>query len=87
MGRNVLTPDPLRSDRQWEQFYHFDIPGLEDTELTDELYALRPLLWGLPSDHWLRERVTALEVEVSKRQKDTRIEFSKKPKQASGVRL
>ena len=83
-----LVPDPLQSDRQYERFYHEDIPALEDGELTDELYALRPLLWGLDSGHWLRERVLMLEKELSKRQHDTRYKFSKpKPKPAEGVKL
>lgn len=64
---DILTPDPLQSDRQYNRFYHLDLSDLEGRELTDELYALRPLLWELPSDHWLRERVSRLEREVAKR--------------------
>ena len=83
-----LIPDPFHSDRQYERFYHEDIPALEDGELIDELYALRPLLWRLDPEHWLRERVMMLEKELSKRQHDTRYKFSKpKPKLAKGVKL
>jgi hypothetical protein len=64
---NVLTPNPVNSDGQYARFYHLDIERLEDTQLTDELYALRPLLWGLPSDHWLRKRVRMLEAETGRR--------------------
>ena len=83
-----LIPDHLSSDQQYERFYHFDIEGLADTELTDELYALRPLLWGLSPDHWLRERVKMLEAELTKR-RYTGHEFrgQPKPKQAAGVTL
>jgi len=85
---NGLVPDPLNSDRQYYQFYHLDLPDLDDTELTDELYTLRPLLRRLPLEHWLRERVKMLEKELSKRQRNTRYKFSKpKPKPAEGVKL
>ena len=66
---NPLIPDPISSDKQYARFHHLDIEGFEDFELVDELYALRPLLWGLPSDHWLRKRVAALESELRKREK------------------
>lgn len=62
-----LVPIPLSSLEQYYRFHHIDIPCLKDNELTDELYALRSLLWGLPDDHWLRERVRMLEHELSKR--------------------
>lgn len=64
---NVLIPDPLNSDAQFARFYHFDLSDLDDTELLDELNCLRPLLWGLPVDHWLRQRVQALERELTSR--------------------
>lgn len=67
MDRDILIPDPLRSSGQYDRFYYLDIPELDDISLTDELYALRPLLWGLPADHWLRERVSMLETELRKR--------------------
>lgn len=66
-----LIPNPLDTDRQYERYHHLDTEGLEDTNLRDELNALCPLLRGLPADHWLRERVTALEAEISKRSGDT----------------
>jgi hypothetical protein len=86
--RGALVPDPLQSDRQYIRFYHLDIPSLEDTELTDELYALQPLLWELDSEHWLRERVENLEAELAKR-RYTGHEFrgQPKPKLAEGVKL
>ena len=89
VARDVLIPDPLSSDRQYERFYHLDLPELEDTELKDELHYLRPLVWGLPVEHWLRERVKALEAETSKRRYNTGYEFrgQPKPKPAEGVKL
>ena len=89
MARDILIPDPLSSDQQYTRFYHLDLPELEDTELTDELYALRPLLWGLPAEHWLRERVKMLEHELAKRRGDTTYKVSRqpKPKQAEEVTL
>ena len=85
---NALVPDAFLSDRQHERFYHLDIPSLEDSELLDELWALRPHLWGLDAQHWLRERVIMLEQELSNRQRDTKYKFSKpKPKMANGVKL
>ena len=86
---DALVPDPLSSDRQYARFNHLDLPGLEDIELSDELYALRPLLWGLSGDHWLRERVQMLEDELVKRRGNTGHEFRgwPKPKLAEGVKL
>ena len=86
---DALVPDPLSSDRQYARFNHLDLSGLEDIELSDELYALRPLLWGLPGDHWLRSRVKALGAEISKRRGDTGREFRghRKSKPAEGVKL
>jgi hypothetical protein len=89
VARDVLIPDPLSSDRQRDRFYHLDFANLEDMELTDELYALHPLLWGLDPDHWLRERCQKLENELRKRQwRETEYKIPKpKPKPAEGVRL
>ena len=89
MARDVLIPDPLASDQQYNRFYHLDICDMEDTEITDELYALRPLLWGLDSKNWLRERCQMLERELAKRRGDTTYKVSRqpKPKQAEGVTL
>ena len=86
MDRDLLIPDPLFSDRQYARFYHLDLLELEDTELTEELYALRPLLWRLEANHWLRERVKAIESEISKRRHNT-YEFRGRPKLAEGVKL
>jgi len=85
----VLVPDPLFSDRQFQRFCHLDIADKETGELADELYALRPQLWGLPADHWLRERVTMLEAEMIKRRGNTGHDFRERqtPKLAEGVKL
>lgn len=64
----ALIPDSLNSDAEYTRFYHLDIPELDDTELRDELYALRPLLWGLAEGDWVRQRVRGLESELAKRQ-------------------
>jgi len=89
VARDVLIPDPLSSDREYNRFHSLDIADLEDMELTDELHYLRPLLWGLDSEHWLRERVKALEAETSKRRYNAGYEFrgQPKPKPAEGVTL
>ena len=88
MAKDVLIPDPLSGDRQYARFYHLDIEGLEDTALTDELYALRPLLWGLPGEPWLRERVKMLEAELAKRRyAGHEFRGQPKPKPAEGVKL
>ena len=84
---NALVPDPIKSDKENEQFFHQDLSELGDTELTDELHHLRPLLWGLDSDHWLRERVEKLEREISKRGGNTDFSGRQKSKPAGGVRL
>ncbi len=86
---NGLVPDPLNSGRQYSRFYHLDLPDLDDTEITDELNYLRPLLWGLDSEHWLRERVKMIEGELRKRRGDTAYKASgqRKPKPAEGVKL
>jgi len=63
-----LIPNPFEAEEQYRRFYHLDIPNLDDTEIIDELHALRPLLWWkLPDNDWLRERVTRLETELAKR--------------------
>jgi len=64
----VLIPNPLQSDSEYDRYYHYDIPNLELSDVRDELYALRCLLWwDLPGGHWLRERVRLLGIELSKR--------------------
>ena len=65
MRQNV--PDPVLSDTQYDRFYHFDIPGMADDKLKDELWALRSQLFGLPARHWKRDRVQALEKESRRR--------------------
>jgi len=85
---DALVPNPLASNGQHRRFYCLDIPSLEDTELTDEFYALRPHLWGLPEIHWLRERVAQLETEMTKRRGNMEHNFTKqqKPKIPQGVK-
>jgi hypothetical protein len=88
MSGDFLIPDPFVSAEQFNRFYHSDIPRLEDTDLTDELNALRPELWGLPVDHWFRERVKMLEAEKSKRQSGgTEIFRWSESKQAEGIEV
>ena len=86
----IVIPDPLATDGQYRRFYHQDIADCEDSELLDELWALRPHLWGLPADHWLRERIAKLEVELIKRRRNTtsyELIERPKPKRAEGVEL
>ena len=68
-----LIPDPNDSEAQYCRYYHLDIPGLDDTDIIDELHALRPLLWWkLAGDGWLRERVGLLESELRRRKAGVR---------------
>jgi len=86
----ALIPNPLQSDSQYDRYYHYDIPYLKLDELHEELYALRPLLWGLPETDWIRQRVKELETEIAKRRYsgDQPIKAKPKPKQlAEGVKL
>jgi hypothetical protein len=63
----IVTPDPLKSNGEYNRYHHFDIPNLDSEDLQDELNALRPLLWGLDKNHWLRERVRLLEHQLARR--------------------
>jgi len=65
----VLIPEPTAGDNEYARYHHLDIQGLNDIEVIDEFYALRPCLWGLSSDHWLRQRVKALGIELAKRRR------------------
>lgn len=82
-------PNPLVSLQQCSRFYCLDLAWLEDTELADELNYLKPKLWGLPPEHWLRERVRLLEEELKKHPGDTKYvpKRQRKPKPAEGVKL
>ena len=62
-----LIPNPLQSDSHYGRYHCFDIPNLEVDDILDEIYALRPLLWGSSKDDWLRLRVKALEGELASR--------------------
>jgi hypothetical protein len=63
-----LVPDPIVSDKQFNRYYHHDLPEFKDEEIWDELNYLRARLWGLDSQHWLRKRVKALETQMRVRQ-------------------
>jgi hypothetical protein len=86
---NTLVPNPLSSLEQYLRFWHLDLAHLADNDLMDEFHALRPLLWGLPPDHWLRRRVQLLKGEMDKRSYS--VKYNKtirpKPKLAEGVKL
>ena len=85
--QDALVPDPLVSDRQYERFHNLDIADLDDTELTDELNHLRPLLWGLDSQHWLRKRVEMILTELRKRQGENMRQFTRQSKPAKPKEL
>jgi hypothetical protein len=64
----VIVPNPLESDNQYDRYYHYDLPDAELSDLLDELAALRPLLWWKIDDTgWLRERVSQLQTEITRR--------------------
>ena len=87
-----LIPDPLNSDTEYDRFNHFDIPALDDTQLTDELNYIRALLWGIPAEHWLRDRAKMLETEITRRKygdsQPPQAKSKARPKRlAAGVKL
>ena len=87
---NPLIPNPLENDSQYNRYYHYDISHTELSDLWDELHALRPLLWGLPQDDWLRQRLRELENEVAKRKYGDKQPAKAKPKPkrlVEGVKL
>jgi len=63
----TLYANPLDSYEGYLRFHHLDVSALTDSELRDELYFLRPQLWGLPQEDWLRQRVQVLEAETYRR--------------------
>ena len=63
----VIIPDPVTSDKEYARYYHLDIATAESSDLLDELYCLRPLLWGLPKGDWLRQRAKRIEGELATR--------------------
>lgn len=67
MVTTELIPNPTESDRQYARYHHLDIAGSDDTALIDEANFLQSVLWGLPRDSWLRERVRLLRIELAKR--------------------
>jgi len=87
--RDNLTLDPFDCDQQYNRFYHHDLAFSEDSKLAVELWALRPLLLGLPPEIWLFERVQALEGELKKRQwREPEYKIHKpKSKLAEGIKL
>lgn len=77
--QDILIPDPLASNEQYQRFYCLDIGGLADMELGDELNYLRARLWELPEGHWARERVHLLIDEINHRG-NSEYTLSKQPK-------
>jgi hypothetical protein len=68
MRRTALAiPNPLFSDRQFDRFHNQDVEYLETREIAEELWSIRPYLYRLPDDHWLREREKALGAEMARR--------------------
>jgi len=86
---HLETPDPLASIQQYTRFYHYDIAEMGDMELGDELRYLEASLWQLDDNHWLRQRVEMIQLELTKRQGDTNYGTRQHqiPKQAEGVEL
>ena len=99
---DVLIPNPLDSDQQYNRFYHYDLAGMETEDLLDELHSIRPRLWFLKSDHfariaglfeqgrrvrWLRERISQIETELRKRYVTWEARSQPKPKLVKGVIL
>lgn len=68
-SREALVPNPMDTDTSFYRFQNLDLDELSETDLADEYYALRPQLWGLPPNHWLRTRVAALESELQRRRR------------------
>ena len=89
MSMDALIPNPMDSLQQYLRHWHFDVSQLDDEELSDELHALRPLLWGLPPKHWLRKRVRFLQGEMNHRKYSGKYSKDKRPvpKLAEGVKL
>lgn len=80
-----MVPDPFDTDKQFERSHHLDIPGAQASDLLEEPYGIRSQMWFLKSEHtrqrlgwfeqgrritWLRERVAAIEGELSRRRGD-----------------
>lgn len=89
MNNNAnYVPDPLDTYSQYARFYHLDIAVSADSDLIEEVWAIRSLLWGLPADDWLRERHQKLEAELRKRHwRETEYSARKIPTKAEGVQL
>lgn len=60
------VPDYLDNSDAFKRFYHEDIPFIETKALWEELYFLRPLLWGNEKP-WYGERVQRIEQEIRRR--------------------
>lgn len=86
----TIVPNPLNTLTEFDRYYHYDLINAETGDLLDELYALRPLLWGLSKTDWIRQRVTEIEAEITRRKYgDSQSPRQKaRPKRlAEGVRL
>ncbi len=68
-SREALVPNPMDTDTSFYRFHNLDSDKLSENELADEYHALRPQLWGLSPNHWLRNRVAALESELQRRRR------------------
>ena len=85
--RDSLVPDSLDTDTAANRYLHLDLDGLSDTDLEDEYHCLRGQLWHLPPEHWLRERVKALEGEMAKRHRPESIVEPQKRQLATGFKV
>jgi hypothetical protein len=100
---SIAIPDPLRSDKEYGQFYGYDLPYIETRDLLCELCSIRCQLWVLKSSDrwtqrlgrfecgrriaWLEERVSRIENELKGRRYASEIKRQTKPRLAQGVRL
>lgn len=103
MGRFLIPPNPLNSDKEFNVFHHYDLADMEVEDLLCELYSARFQLWLLRLDRsahilglyeqkrrikWYRERISRIEAELSRRRYTVREAKSQpKPKLAEGVKL
>jgi hypothetical protein len=100
MGNNLI-PNPFDSDKEFNRFYHYDLPDMEVEDLLCELCATRYRLWLLSRSsrllslyeqrqriRWYQERIHRIEAELRNRRYVAWHGRSQpKPKLAEGVRL
>jgi len=96
MFSDILVPNPLDSDQQYNRFHHYDLADMKTEDLLDELHAIRSRLWFLKSDRfahmvnpveqrrrveWLHERISRIEAELRERRYTIReVKSQPKPK-------